>query len=236
MEAQVTYNGKQVNLEYEILGPSIYVYKNAIPKEWEVIKRIEGALAKEGTRFNWNPAGTGYGDTNLEARRCFDFKINEDTLQPRDEYSSDLIDMWKDTMDSLKASLEHYKPENYLGTIDHFEVINIVKYEKGEYFKVHTDDGDPYRCTVSAVGYPNDDYEGGELWFPKFDLTYKPDAGDFVVFPSSYAYAHSSEPVTDDGVKYSFVIMMDRNSFAHRHDSPTFHGEDLRREHGVAGF
>ena len=44
MEAQVTYNGKQVNLEYEILGPSIYVYKNAIPKEWEVIKRIEGAL------------------------------------------------------------------------------------------------------------------------------------------------------------------------------------------------
>jgi len=236
MQTQINYNGQNVELEYDILGPSIYVYRNAIPKEWDVINRIEGALAKEGTRFNWNPAGTGYGDTNLEARKCFDFKINEDTLQPRDEYSSDLIDMWQDTMNSLKTCVEHYKSENYLAAIEHYEVINIVKYEKGEYFVVHTDDGDPYRCTLSAVGYPNDDYEGGELWFPKFELNYKPRAGDFVLFPSAFSYAHSSEPVTDDGVKYSFVVMMDRNTFAHRADSPIFHSEDVRSQHGVVGF
>lgn len=233
MQEKINYQEKDYDLEYDILGPSIYIYRNAIPKEWDVINRIESALAKEGTRFNWQPAGTGYGDIVEDARKCVDFKINEETLQPRDEYSSDLIDMWNDTMHSLKVCVEHYKSQNYLAQIEHYEVINIVRYGKGEYFKVHTDDGDPYRCTLSAVGYPNDDYEGGELWFPKFELNYKPQAGDFVLFPSAFSYAHSSEPVTNDSLKYSFVIMMDRNTFAHRADSPIFHSESLRQEHGV---
>jgi hypothetical protein len=54
-----------------------------------------------------------------------------------------------------------------------------------------------------------------------------------VLFPSAYAYAHSSEPITDDGVKYSFVIMMDRNKFANRKDSPTFYPQEYLQKHGI---
>ena len=97
----------------------------------------------------------------------------------------------------------------------------------------HADDGDPYRCTVSSVGYPNDNYEGGELFFKLFNIKYKPTAGDFVICPSAYSYAHSSEPVTNDGIKYSFVIMSDRNEFAHRADSPAYHPESIRKKYGV---
>lgn len=221
--AEVEYEGKIFEVQFETLAPGILVYKNALPKRWNIIERIEKSLAMPGTRFKWEDAQVGYGELVLDARKCKDWKISDINLEPRDEYSNDAWDIWENAMTSLKICLEHYKPIHYLAEVSYYECINVVKYGKGEFFNIHTDDGDPYRCTVSGVGYPNDDYEGGELYFPLFDVKYKPEAGDLVINPSAYSYAHSSEPVTDDGIKYSFVIMMDRNEFAHRNDSPTYH-------------
>ena len=233
MKATIFNSGQEVELEYDILAPGIYVYRNVIPKEWNCIERIENALAIPGTRFKWRQAGLSYGGTNLEYRKCKDFKIKENILEPRDEYSSDMLDLHKQLMHSLKTCMSHYTSQNYLSKIDYYECINIVRYGSGEYFKTHSDDGDPYRCTVSSVGYPNDNYSGGELVFPEFNVKHKPTAGDFVISPSAYIYVHSSEPITDDGIKYSFVIMADRNEFAHRADSPTYHSEDLRQKYNV---
>lgn len=64
--------------------------------------------------------------------------------------------------------------------------------------------------------YLNDDYEGGELWFPLLDLTIKPEAGDAVFFPSTYIYAHAAKQVTS-GTKYAAVTMFDYNDRTHRH-------------------
>lgn len=233
MKATVNYKGAAHQIEYEVLGPSIYVYKNVLPQDWDIINRVNASLEIPGTRFQWRQAQTGFHDTALQYRKCMDFKIEPRSLGPRDEYSEDMYKLWENTIDNLKMMLEHYKPENYLSEISYFEAINIVRYGEGEYFKVHSDDGDPYRCTVSAVGYVNDDYEGGELWFPKFQLKYTPKAGEMVLFPSAYAYAHASEPITNDGVKYSFVIMMDRNEFANRHDSPIHHPDDYIAKYGI---
>jgi hypothetical protein len=57
---------------------------------------------------------------------------------------------------------------------------------------------------VSAVGYLNNDYIGGELNFDKLDFTYKPSSGDVVVFLSDEPYSHASLPVKS-GIKYSVV-------------------------------
>lgn len=43
---------------------------------------------------------------------------------------------------------------------------------------------------VSAVVYINDDFEGGELVFPKVKYSYKPVAGSCVIFPSNIEYSH----------------------------------------------
>jgi hypothetical protein len=230
----VTYNGTTSDIEYDKLAPGIFVYRNVIPKEWNAVERIENALAMPGTRFSWKAAKTGYDIVTEDHRKCKDWKIDESILSPRDEYSADIIDLHKDLLDSLKRCIEHYKGLNYLAEISFFECVNVVRYGKGEFFKVHTDDGDPYRCTLSAVGYPNDNYEGGELWFPEFDVKHKPQAGDFVLSPSAYVYAHSSEPVLDDGLKYSFVIMTDRNNLAHRKDSPVYYSVEERSELGLS--
>jgi hypothetical protein len=232
MTENVLFEGKLYEVDYEEIAPSIYVYKNALPVEWNLIQRIEDTLKIPNTRFQWVPSQVGFHDVASQWRNCMDWKIDENNLLPRDQFSEEAFKIHSDIITSLKVCLEHYKPNNYLAEISYFEAINIVKYGKGEFFKVHSDDGDPYRCTVSAVGYPNDDYEGGEITFPKFGIKYKPKAGDFVVFPSTYAYAHASEPITNDGIKYSFVIMTDRNKFANRKDSPIHYDADLLRQQG----
>lgn len=231
MKANILFANQMYEVDFEEIGPSIYVYKNALPKDMNIITRIENALAIPKTRFHWQRAMTGVSNVS-DYRTCMDWKLDERTLLPRDEFSSDALDLHKEIIDRLKICLEHYKPLNYLAEISYFEAINVVRYGSGQYFKTHTDDGDTYRCTLSAVGYPNDDYQGGELHFPKFNLTYQPKAGDFVLFPSTYSYAHSSEPIIGDGVKYSLVIMTDRNKFANRKDSPVHYDPEFLREHG----
>ena len=233
MKESIWYADREYNLEYEVLAPGIYVYRDALPKKMNIIDRVEDALAKPGTRFHWEDAQVGYGDVIDDARRCKDWKIHPKNLGEIDEFSEDVYKLHEEIEHQLKVCLHHYTANNYLGELKYIEAINIVKYGKGEYFQIHSDDGDPYRCTVSAVGYPNDDYEGGELWFPLFDVKHKPTAGDFVISPSAFVYVHSSEPVLDDGIKYSLVIMTDRNEFAHVKDSPIYYSEDVRQQFGL---
>jgi hypothetical protein len=56
----------------------------------------------------------------------------------------------------------------------------------------------------------NDDYEGGELYFPRFDLTIKPKKGDIIISPSNYIYEHASQDMIN-GTKYAVVVMTDYN-------------------------
>ena len=80
----------------------------------------------------------------------------------------------------------------------------LLKYDKGHFFNSHIDDGYGFPRTVSVVIFASDDYTGGELIFDKFNLTFKPNFGEILIFPSSYPFAHTVRPVTD-GTKYSFV-------------------------------
>jgi predicted 2-oxoglutarate/Fe(II)-dependent dioxygenase YbiX len=94
--------------------------------------------------------------------------------------------------------------------MEFMEAINFVKYNPGQHFQVHTDSGFSYFCTLSSVGWFNDDYEGGELWFPYLNLKFKPQKGDIIFFPSTYIYAHGSLKITE-GTKYSAVTMYNYN-------------------------
>jgi hypothetical protein len=78
----------------------------------------------------------------------------------------------------------------------------------------HADHGWSYVSTVSLVAYPNDDYEGGELYFPKLNINIKPEKGDLYIFPSAYLFSHIAMPVRS-GTKYSFVTMLDYNDDTH---------------------
>jgi hypothetical protein len=218
--------------EKEVIGPGIVAYKNALPKDWNLIDRLEASLTKEESPFKWQGSKVGYFESNLDHRNCQDFKYTKETLGDSNEHSQDLLLIHDQVHGSLRACLDDYG-RDYQVRVEWIGAFNMVKYGPGEKFNAHSDDGEPYRCTISAVGYINDDYVGGELYFNHFDLTYTPRAGDFVIFPSSYIYSHASIPVTE-GVKYATVVMTDRSSFAHFNDSPVYYTVEERENRGLS--
>jgi predicted 2-oxoglutarate/Fe(II)-dependent dioxygenase YbiX len=104
-----------------------------------------------------------------------------------------------------------------INNLQYWEAFNFIKYGPGQHFKEHHDHGFSYNCTVSLVGYPNDDYEGGELYFRVQNLKIKPDAGDLFIFPSNFMYPHRAMPVIS-GTKYSIVTMLDYNKKFHTNE------------------
>jgi predicted 2-oxoglutarate/Fe(II)-dependent dioxygenase YbiX len=60
---------------------------------------------------------------------------------------------------------------------------------------------------LSVVYFLNDDFSGGELYFPVLDLTIQPEAGTLVCFPSDHNYIHGVRPVIS-GHRYTAVTWM----------------------------
>ena len=78
------------------------------------------------------------------------------------------------------------------------EMIQVLRYQPGEFYKWHTDagtdkDGDEYHRTISIVLYLTDDFEGGRTEFPH--TSYKPKAGQALIFPSNWCFPHQAQPV-----------------------------------------
>jgi hypothetical protein len=191
----------------------VNVYSGAITKEQgkSYIDTLENNLC-DGGRYRWNGARvTSSEEVMLQARNAQDFKMNSTGLGPRNEYNAGLYDVHEAVFQAVRQCVDDYSTHWGVGMYS-YEAFNFVKYDgPGTHFKVHADHGPTYVCTVSIVVYLNDDYEGGELWFPRMDnLLIKPKAGDIVVFPSTYIYEHASQEMIS-GVKYSVVIMTDYN-------------------------
>jgi hypothetical protein len=95
-------------------------------------------------------------------------------------------------------SLDHNIP------ISKLEGYHVVRYEKGQYFKEHTDQTDEFPRQISIVLYINDDYEGGTITFTKIGTPTKPEASSLFVFPSNAEFSHSADPIIS-GTKYIVV-------------------------------
>ena len=80
----------------------------------------------------------------------------------------------------------------------------IMKYGIDGKFNYHVDDGRWINRLVSIGLYLNEDYTGGELFYPHFNINYKPKAGDVIIFPSNYMYGHEVRPVTE-GTRYAVI-------------------------------
>jgi len=58
----------------------------------------------------------------------------------------------------------------------------------------------------SSVFYINDDYKGGELFFPEYDVKIKAKSGSFITWPSNAKYLHGVDKVID-GYRYTIPSM-----------------------------
>lgn len=83
----------------------------------------------------------------------------------------------------------------------------FLKYEIGDHYTYHVDDGNlnPRKVSISLV--LNDNFEGGEFSFFHGKKIYNLNKGDGIMFPSSFMYPHAVLPIKS-GVRYSIVTWL----------------------------
>lgn len=206
------------------LGNGILVYHNALPQSLNIIDRLEEVVQSEDNHFQYDEAMVGYGMKIPEYRDCFDLKFKKTDIEhDTSEASLKLQSLWSDVHYRKLQAVKDYTKRHNVGELRYWEAINFVKYGPNQHFQEHTDHGYSYNCVVSLVGYVNDNYTGGEIFFRMQNIKYKPMAGDLFIFPSNYMYPHRAMPVID-GTKYSLVTMLDYSS--------KFHNENFYQESG----
>jgi len=209
----------------EMLFPGMWVYRNAIPMS--IMDKAKSFVDSNSSGYKWEDATVGYMETKLDYRDCQDFKIGE-IKNPMTDDDAALGQIWQEAYEAHSPAVEDYCAK-YNVRMNYWEVMNFIQYGAGQHFKEHADHGFSYSATVSLVAYPNDDYEGGELYFPKLDVNIKPKAGDLYIFPSTYLFSHVAKPVIS-GRKYSIVTMLDYNDHAHNPDFMRMRKERVERE------
>ena len=180
----------------------ISIYRNAIQNSKDIIEATEYGLGS-----NWKEATVMNADGSITQSSV---RTNEFMFFP---HINEIYE--NETEPSILISFEFHKA--FKPCIADFcarftldvdvnvsTAYQILRYGELEHYIPHLDDGKNTKRRVSAVGYLNDDYEGGELWFPNLNFNYYPTAGDIVVFPSGAPYTHEAKPVKQ-GIKYSVV-------------------------------
>jgi alkylated DNA repair dioxygenase AlkB len=82
------------------------------------------------------------------------------------------------------------------------------RYSPGQSYKLHVDRSALSKANsaryVSLILNLNNEYEGGEIHFPRQELKVKLGVGDLLVFPSCYTHPHEVIPI-QSGVRKSIV-------------------------------
>lgn len=194
------------------LGNGIWCYRGVLPKD--VPERLEAVLNEDGNQYNWMEAFVGYQQSMPEYRDCVDFKFKKTDINDPSEAGQKLVKIWEDCYNPQLQVVRDYSRLYNINNLRYWEAFNFIRYTPGNHFMEHHDHGYSYNCTVSLVGYFNDDYEGGELYFRLQGLNIKPQAGDLYIFPSTYMYPHQAKKVVT-GTKYSIVTMLDYSEKYH---------------------
>lgn len=89
------------------------------------------------------------------------------------------------------------------------------KWDVGGFASPHSDnsdfDGKPNAFEINkyvGILYLNDDYEGGNLYFPEHNISFKPKAYSYICFPGGVENIHGVEEITK-GTRYTMVSFWD---------------------------
>lgn len=188
----------------KLLAPSLHVYNNVFPNGKEFIDELNDAM-NEDIRLNWSWARTSGEDKSSNEQGMY--RTNQEFPIGHHLGNERLKALDTQVFEATTKLISQYSEQYGIGDLND-EGYNILKYENGTMYKRHHDCGGQHKNrVVSMLLYLNDDYEGGHLEFPHFDVSYKPKAGDLVLFPSNYTFAHTAHPVTS-GTKYAIVSWM----------------------------
>jgi hypothetical protein len=219
-----------------VLADNIFYIENAFPEADRFIKEIEEHESNQETHSvippweNWyhsktvNDLGEIINSSIKGQQKLFDWDItatNNNNVWPRPEINFNdvahnlvkptidlidkqylkVLDIWCEKTESEKIE---YVSKNYL----------LRKYYEGGETKLHIDRNMNRPLNTNdwtVLFYLNDDYEGGELYFDKYNIELKPSAGSAVIWP--WTTSHGGKKVLR-GEKYH-IFMSIHSKFNH---------------------
>lgn len=131
--------------------------------------------------------------------------------------NKEVSDLMKKYEKMLYPIVQKYFCEKYnIKVKEHpWNELHFVKWRPEMSSQLHSDcqypNGDPlmksnyYKLNITALIYPNDDYVGGEIGWPDYDLEIKPESGDMVMFPANNDYLHYVKEVVS-GIRYTMPM------------------------------
>lgn len=118
--------------------------------------------------------------------------------EPMAVFSQDILNMVDPV---LLMYLQSYLQDKIGEKFDEYllDSVSVLKYNTGDSYMLHPDN--PFEITepelgvgkyypVQMVVYLNDDYEGGQLEFPDYNIIMEPKKGDICIFPTGFAFPH----------------------------------------------
>jgi len=188
------------------LATCVRLYENLFTNGNEFIDLLENECSQDWGFLSWVRAevGDGYVSDIRTSMAC--------ELQALSNYNGsvsrldNLFNNWKRIFESIDKAVWEYR-DDYELDLRSDEGYRVLRYGKGAEYRAHQDHGPNNERVLSLVCFLNDNYSGGELSFPHFDVEIKPTAGSCVLFPSNFPYIHIAHPagVEDNTVKYSLV-------------------------------
>lgn len=189
------------------LAPGIMIYPNAMNNYEQFIPAVEHFMNLKNSDIQWSDSyvykdGKEIIDENRTSKTYFVPYNQEQKKLTSQKY---LLDKYvRDTINGFADKIEKDYQNYYNVLVPEHRGYSILKYSKNEQFTDHIDHTVYEPRTISTIWYINDDYEGGEICFPRFNIKYKPNKNELLLFPSTYTYNHSVLPVKN-GTRYSVV-------------------------------
>lgn len=191
-----------------ILAGAIAVYEGAWPEYNKTIEDFVSVSIDPSSHFKFIPAQTkadlASGHPLKQSIRT-NYVLPISTAAKNNETLRKINNQCYEVVASAVQSYKNiFKIEE---EIKDDEIYALLRYSVGERYDQHYDGGTESSRSISVLIYLNDDYDGGEIEFPYFNLKIKPKAGTLILFPSNYAYSHIAHPVIS-GTKYVIITFL----------------------------
>lgn len=171
------------------------------PEELEYLDKFARQNDKwDVTETHYNDEGTVIYDSSYWENRV----ATENTLNSSDPK---VVEVIKGMQARLKVEVDKFFKVDALPTS-----AALVRWLPGQFQHPHADkelhigedagkpNDFPY-YDIAGLFYLNDDYEGGELYFPKQGIQFKPKKGSAYFFPGDLHYIHGVTEITS-GIRY----------------------------------
>jgi hypothetical protein len=190
------------------VAPGIVIYDDVIEDFKTLAKDIEEGM--EAARLGWKEAfvqdysGVVINKKIRDVETISIEKIETGVSSPiKESFYNTLFNIFEDNF----AIIENDYKRSYGVETSWHDSYQVLKYGKDQHFSNHIDDSPAFHRRISTLYYLNEDYLGGEINFPRFNLKIKPLANQMILFPSTYVYNHYVSPVTE-GTRYVVVSWM----------------------------